>query len=869
MTSYFAPLRADGSEPLALDMQSLFLSGRVLPFGAKLTITHVFRSSEKSPVEVVYCFPLPRDASLVSFQISGEGFSISSRLEPRAAADKRYEEAIENGSLAAVTQQNLDGLVNLTVGNIRPGETVSVRLDLLAGLSLSDAGFRLRFPFTVAPCYHSRMRVSLDAPGTGTIELPDDVSGGTFLPPFHSDAAQLHKIGFDLQIEPAQGIGEIASPSHALRVLLHDRSGVGVKLSPDQDVPTRDLVLDVKRDWGVGQAWSDQASDDRRHFAVVVPSSVFGPPARTIRRVVFLLDRSGSMSGAPLKQARVAIESCLAKLSPEDQFGVVAFDNNSERFRETMLLATRENVDQACGFLRSIDARGGTELANGVEAATHLLAGSAGEIFVITDGQVSDTVEILAKVRKCEIRLFCLGIGSASQDRFLELLARQTGGVCRFVTPAERIDDASSELFAAIGGTVAAEVRIANANVQPRSAGPVFSGTPFVAFGHINSQDSDLELQWPQASWRVPLDTLGTGLEEFIEKLRGAKCLADLEARNDGSDESRRQILNLSEHSELASSEMSLVAVVARQDDQIGDVPKTKIVPVGMPENTGFESYFGRKTVVHADFAMARRATPASLRPCELIMGRLASGITIPVTPPRTPTLQDLLAVLRDAMKIVDDQISTRAHTHENTRICELLTMLAVEGRHVKTDAQKIGIRSLLYFLMSDKVDFSDVSRHDRKKWTETRKRLLAAWPELTNPSSDEPGPGVPTGEKAREVRPGISLEEALSIFQEWANEPGNVEDDHNWLILDLDWLRTRLSDPITINQAMAMSDVLRGRHEGLLYLWEWILDSSVSWTVFFILSECYDPAFDPKEGVSHLDLFEFEESENPQEARK
>jgi hypothetical protein len=38
-----------------------------------------------------------------------------------------------------VTQQNLDGLVNLTVGNIRPGETVNVRLDLIAGLSLRAA----------------------------------------------------------------------------------------------------------------------------------------------------------------------------------------------------------------------------------------------------------------------------------------------------------------------------------------------------------------------------------------------------------------------------------------------------------------------------------------------------------------------------------------------------------------------------------------------------------------------------------------------------------------------------------------------------------------------------------------------------------
>ncbi|MGA8598899.1 MAG: VIT domain-containing protein, partial [Bryobacteraceae bacterium] len=431
MTSYFAPLRAKTAEPLALNMQSLFLSGRVLPFGAKLSVTHVFRSSEKTPVEVIYCFPLPRDASLVSFQISGETFSISSRLEPAADARKRYEQALYKGSLAALTRQNLDGLVNLTVGNLRPGEIVTVRLDLVAGVSLNDSGFRLRFPFTVAPCYHPQMRVSQDEPGVGRMELPDHVAGGVVLSPVHSDASHLHRIGFCLQVEPSNGISEIASPSHAVRVLLNERGTVGVKLSPGRDVPNRDLVLDVKHDLDAGRAWAkrERSSSGRKTFALIVPSTVFGQPPKTTRRVVFLLDRSGSMSGSPIQQARHAIENCLAKLSPEDQFGIVVFDDSAEFFRESTLAATRDHIEEACAFLSTIHARGGTELARGVEAAAQLLIGSPGEIFIVTDGQVFETVEILRRARKCEVRLFCLGIGSAGQDRFLQLLARQTGGV--------------------------------------------------------------------------------------------------------------------------------------------------------------------------------------------------------------------------------------------------------------------------------------------------------------------------------------------------------------------------------------------------------------------------------------------------------
>ncbi len=308
---------------------------------------------------------------------------------------------------------------------------------------------------------------------------------------------------------------------------------------------------------------------------------------------MFLLDRSGSMAGAAIQQARRAIESCIATLSPEDQFGIVAFDDRMERFREAMVAATGDYVDQAYAFLSTIDARGGTELASGVEAAARLLQGSSGDIFLITDGQVFETAAIVQRAQKCEVRLFCLGIGSASQDRFLELLARQTGGVCRFVTPSERVDIAASDLFAAVGGAVAAEVRIANATVQPALTGTVFSGRPFFVFGDIDRDAAAIAVECAGGSRRVRFEAVDYALDGLIEKLRGAKLIADLEAGYDRSDAAaRQQLLKVSERYGLASSEMSLVAVVARADDQAGDVPKTKIVPVGMPQDTRFESYF-------------------------------------------------------------------------------------------------------------------------------------------------------------------------------------------------------------------------------------------------------------------------------------
>ncbi len=303
----------------------------------------------------------------------------------------------------------------------------------------------------------------------------------------------MHRIGFDLRVEPSPGVQEIASPSHALRLAFDGHGGVNAKLCPDRDVPDRDLILDVKQPSSMGRAWSDRSCEGRKHFAVIAPSTLFGEKKTAPRRTVFLLDRSGSMEGSPIKQARQALEKCLSKLSQPDEFGVVVFGNAAEPFRQTLLPVTLDNIEDSCSFLHGTHAQGGTELARGIEAATSLLGSQGGEIFIVTDGQVSETVEI-RRAHKCETRLFCLGIGSASQDRFLELLARQTGGVCRFVSPLERTETAADDLFAAMGGGVAAGVSVARADTQPH--GNVFAGTPFFSLGEIDANDSAAVIKW-------------------------------------------------------------------------------------------------------------------------------------------------------------------------------------------------------------------------------------------------------------------------------------------------------------------------------------------------------------------------------------
>jgi hypothetical protein len=69
------------------------------------------------------------------------------------------------------------------------------------------------------------------------------------------------------------------------------------------------------------------------------------------------------------------------------------------------------------------------------------------------------------------------------------------------------------------------------------------------------------------------------------------------------------RIRKLSEEFQLASRQMALVAVVEREGDRAGTLPKTHVVPVGVPEDVEFDSYFG--TLGGGDLLRMTRGAPA------------------------------------------------------------------------------------------------------------------------------------------------------------------------------------------------------------------------------------------------------------------
>ena len=171
--------------------------------------------------------------------------------------------------------------------------------------------------------------------------------------------------------------------------------------------------------------------------------------------VAFVIDRSGSMSGEKLSLARQAVVTAVERLLPTDRFAVVAYDDRIDVVVESTP-ASREAKALAVDRLRSIDARGSTNLADGwlrgaEQVATAQAAGhgpAINRVLLLTDGLanqgITDPAELTrhaAELRLRGISTTTFGVGEDFDDALLQSMADAGGGHFYFIANAAQIVD--------------------------------------------------------------------------------------------------------------------------------------------------------------------------------------------------------------------------------------------------------------------------------------------------------------------------------------------------------------------------------------------------------------------------------------------
>lgn len=605
---------------------------------SRVEVTQTFENPFNEPLEAIYVFPLPDEAAVDDMEIKIGDRIIKGDIKRREEAREIYEQARREGRTAGLLEQERANIFTQSLANIKPGEQIDVTIRYTDSLKFEGGDYEFVFPMVVGPRY---------IPGN-----PIDESGDTDRVP---DASQItppvlkpgtrsgHDINVTVEIDAGVSIGQVRSPSHKLE-LVGDRNDetIRVSLAPNDTIPNKDFILRYRVSNRNTRATVLTQADDRGgHFALyLIPAIDYNRSEIVPKDVVFLMDTSGSQRGEPLAKSKELMRRFVRGLNPDDTFTIIDFANATQQLSSTPLANTRSNRDRAMNYIDRLDARGGTELLNGIQTVLSFPEPESGRlrsIVLLTDGYIGNEAEVIAEVQrqlKSGNRLYSFGVGSSVNRFLLDRLAEVGRGLGRVIRQDEPTQEVAETFFRRINNPVLTDIEVRwegngeSPQIYPLAPPDLFDAQPLVLFGRQpDARDGKLVVTGTLAGGDRYEKTFDIDFNRqtgnvAIAQLWGRAKIKDLMNQMYGGEttEGVEAVTQTALNYRLLSKYTAFVAVTEEvRVDPDGQTRRVE-VPVELPEGVSYEGIFG-------DQAEVADTVPASGAP------RVMSGDSI-FTPP-------------------------------------------------------------------------------------------------------------------------------------------------------------------------------------------------------------------------------------------
>ncbi|MEG4406104.1 VIT domain-containing protein [Microcoleus sp. MON2_D5] len=458
---------------------------------SRVEVVQKFENPFPESIEAVYIFPLPDEAAVDDMEIKIGSRTIKADIKLREEALEIYEQARKQGRSAGLLEQERSNIFTQSLANIKPGEKIEVTIRYTESLKFAGGDYEFVFPMVVGPRYISGNTIPPlarrgDSSGADRINPP-------VLPPGTRSG---HNIAVSVEIDAGVAIGDVRSTSHQITT---DRSGniVQVQLANSDTIPNKDLILRYRVAGENTRATILTQSDKRGgHFATyLIPALNYKTNEIVPKDVVFLMDTSGSQQGEPLAKSKELMRRFIQGLNPNDTFTIIDFANTATALSTTPLANTPENRQKAINYIEKLQANGGSELLNGIQAVMNFPAPATGRlrsIVLITDGYIGNENEVLGRVQqslKPGNRLYSFGVGGSVNRFLINRLAEVGRGTSQVIRQDEPSAEAAEKFFREINSPVLTNIQISwegmgeKPQIYPIAPPDLFASGPLVLFG--------------------------------------------------------------------------------------------------------------------------------------------------------------------------------------------------------------------------------------------------------------------------------------------------------------------------------------------------------------------------------------------------
>ena len=274
-----------------------------------VTVAQRYVNREKVPVEAVYSFPLEEQAAVCGFEALIGEKRVSGRVVEKEKAFDEYDKAMADGHGAYLLDEDRANLFSASIGNLLPGEQAVVTVQYVAPLERAGEQIRLRIPTTVAPRYIPEEQLRQMDPAELDHLGPPTLAGGV-----------PYGLALRVEFEGASDVLGVECPSHPVKVTIAGKHAT-VELSGADVQLDRDVVVSFTLA-GAGATALQAVRDGQGDYVLMLDLLA---PLTDVRRpieAILLIDRSGSMDGSSIAQARNALLLALGSLCEGDTFNV-------------------------------------------------------------------------------------------------------------------------------------------------------------------------------------------------------------------------------------------------------------------------------------------------------------------------------------------------------------------------------------------------------------------------------------------------------------------------------------------------------------------------------------------------------------------
>nr|XP_044991854.1 inter-alpha-trypsin inhibitor heavy chain H3 isoform X4 [Jaculus jaculus] len=391
-------------------------------FAHNVVTTRAVNRADKAK-EVSFDVELPKTAFITNFTLTIDGVTYPGNVKEKEVAQAQYQKAVSQGKTAGLVKASGRKLEKFTVSvNVASGSKVTFELT-----------------------YEELLKRH-----KGKYEMYLKIQPKQLVRHFEIDAHIFEPQGISMLDAEASFITNDLLGSALTKTFSGKKGHVSFRPSLDQQrsCPTcTDSLLN-----GDFTITYDVNRESPANVQVVNGYFVhfFAPHGLPVvpKNIVFVIDVSGSMAGRKIQQTRDALLKILEDMKEDDYLNFILFSGDVTTWKDHLVQATPENLEEARTFVKGIDDRGMTNINDGLMTGISMLNRAREEhlvperstsiIIMLTDGDAnigeSRPEKIQENVRNAirgRFPLYNLGFGHNLNYNFLESLALENHGFAR------------------------------------------------------------------------------------------------------------------------------------------------------------------------------------------------------------------------------------------------------------------------------------------------------------------------------------------------------------------------------------------------------------------------------------------------------